>query len=233
MTPRQAVSVAPTLVWLSVILCALLASLVGGGAEIAVVALGVAVALFRLEAPVPARLLTAIAMVPAATMGSGEVWMWIASAVCIGLATSLVRPAPTPATTVPQSDLQRHLDWCRRREDPAHLLVLPFSNNEVPDPFRLLQCFRATDSVALSRSAEGFELHALLDDKAFVREGLEIRLSEWCGDRKYFGWATFPDDGVTIQALLEHAKTAMARHSAENHSEKQATLTQPFVTRHV
>ena len=30
--------------------------------------------------------------------------------------------------------------------------------------------------------------------------------------RKYFGWATFPEDGVTIQALLEHAKAgALAR----------------------
>lgn len=233
MTRRQSVPVAPTIVWLSVVLCALLASLVGGGAQIAVVALGVVVALFALDAPIPSRLLTALAMVPAATMGSGEVWMWAAAGVCIGLATSLVRPAEAPAATDSQSDLQRHLEWCRRREEPAHVLVVPFSDAQVPDPFQLLQCFRVTDSVALSRSTEGFELHALLDHKDFVREGLEIRLSEWCGDRKYFGWATFPEDGVTIQALLEHAKAGMAHRSTENLSEQQATLTQPFVTRHV
>jgi hypothetical protein len=233
MTRRQSVHVAPTLVWLSVVLCALLASLVGGGAEIAVVALGAVVALFALDAPLPSRLLTAIAMVPAAIMGSSEVWMWAASGVCIGLATSLVRPAPAAAATAPQSDFQRHLEWCRRREESAHVLVVPFSSAQVPDPFQLLQCFRVTDSVALSRSTEGFELHALLDDKDFVREGLEIRLSEWCGDRKYFGWATFPQDGVTIQALLEHAKAGMARRSPEDHSDQQAPLTQPFVTRHV
>jgi hypothetical protein len=233
MTRAQSAPASPTIVWLSVVACALLASLVGGAAEIAVVILGAAIALFALDAPIPSRLLTAIAMVPAAVTGSGEVWMWVASAVCIGLATSLVRPAPAATPTDPQSDLQRHLEWCRRREDAAHLLVVPFSNVEVPDPFQVLQCFRVTDSVALSRSTEGFELHALLDHKDFVREGLEIRLSESCGDRKYFGWATFPEDGVTIQALLEHAKTGMVRRSTENHSEQQAPVTQPFVTRHV
>lgn len=233
MTRRQSFPVAPTIVWLSVIVCALLASLVRGGAEIAVVGLGVVVALFALEAPVTSRLLTALAMIPAATVGSGEIWMWAASGVCIGLATSLVRPVAAPASTDPQGDLQRHLEWCRRREEPAHILVVPFSDAQVPDPFELLQCFRVTDSVALSRSTEGFELHALLDHKDFVREGLEIRLSESCGDRKFFGWATFPEDGVTIQALLERAKAGMAHRSTNDLSEQQATLTQPFVTRHV
>lgn len=232
MNRPQAVPVAPTIVWLAAIVAAALASLLGDGAEILVVALGAVVALLALDAPLPARLLTAAAMAPAALHGSAEAWMWIGSGVCVGLATSFARLVPKTASSGSQGDLQRHLEWCRRREEPAHLLVVPFTSAEVPDPFRLLECFRVTDSVVLSRSTEGFELHALLDDKGFVREGLEIRLSEWCGDRKNFGWATFPEDGVTIQALLEHAKSGMAR-SAEENSEQQGPLTQPFVTRHV
>src|SRR5438132_14369549 len=124
MTRPQSAPAGPTIVWLSVVACALLASLLGGGAEIAVVVLGVAVALFALDVPIPSRLLTAIAVVPAAFMGSGEVWMWVAAAVCIGFATSLVRPVAALGTADAQGDLQRHLEWCRRRAEPAHLVVV-------------------------------------------------------------------------------------------------------------
>ena len=208
MTRRQSVPLAPTIVWLSVVLCALLASLVGDGAQIAVVALGVVVALFALDAPIPSRLLTALAMVPAATMGSGEVWMWAAAGVCIGLATSLVRPAAVPAAIASQSDLQRHLEWCRRREEPAHVLVVPFSDAQVPDPFQLLQCFRVTDSVALSRSVDGFS--SMRSSTTRTSSGRDWRSGSASGaaTASISAAATFPEDGVTIQALSSTLRRA-------------------------
>jgi hypothetical protein len=223
----------PTVIWLSVVLAALLGSLASPAAAFAVAGLGMLVCLFGLDAPWTSRLLTALAMVPAALIDSAPAWMWIVAGVAIGLATSLLG-AEEPALSQ-EDELQRHLDWCRRREEGGHLLVAFLPEPQVPDPFRVVKCFRVTDSVSLRRSVGGFELHALLDDKRFVREGLEARLSEWCPERKYFGWATFPEDGVTIKALIDHAKSGILDRPAESRAEQESLspVTQPFATKHV
>jgi hypothetical protein len=134
-------------------------------------------------------------------------WAWVGAGAAIGLATSLHgggQPSPSG-----NGDLQRHLAWCRRREERAHLLVIPLADVGEQELSGILESFRITDSVTLRKANGGAELYTLLDDKGFVREGLERRLSELRGGRSSFGWATFPDDGVTIQTLIEHARDQM------------------------
>ncbi len=197
---------APTALWLGAIAMALGASLVIDDAAVPVAAGGAVLAVSLIEAPIGARLLTALAMVPIAFLGSSPEWAWIGAGAAVGLATSLFRG--NQAQLEPNGDLQRHLAWCRRREEPAHLLVAPLEGIDEQEVRNLIESFRITDSVTLGRNAGGSELFAFLDAHGFVREGLEARLAERFSGRS-FGWATFPKDGVTLQTLLDHARATM------------------------
>jgi hypothetical protein len=197
----------PTFVWLGALAVALTVEQVVNDAVIPVAAAGAVVALGLVDAPLPSRVLTAAAMLPLALLDSTPDWAWVAGAATLGLATALV-PRQTVAQPEADGDLRRHLAWCRRREEPAHLLLVPLAGIDEQAMSSLLESFRITDSVTLGRGAGGSELYALLDAHGFVREGLERRLEErFEGGR--FGWATFPEEGVTLQTLIEHARNAM------------------------
>jgi hypothetical protein len=197
----------PTLVWLGTLTVALIGQQAVDNAVIPIAAGGAVIALSLIAAPLPARILTAIAMLPVALLDSPPSWAWVAGAAALGLATSHV-----PRGAIPQAeangDLRRHRAWCRRREEPAHLLVVPLMGIDEGEMSALLESFRITDSVTLGRGAGGSELYGLLDAHGFMREGLERRLEERFEGRR-FGWATFPEDGVTLQTLIEHARKAM------------------------
>jgi hypothetical protein len=197
----------PTLVWLGALALALAGMQVVHDAAIPLAAGAAVIALSLIEAPLPARLLAAGALLPVALLDSTPAWAWAAGAAALGLATALM-----PRNRVPQAeangDLRRHLAWCRRREEPAHLLLVPLNGIDEEEVSGMLESFRITDSVTLGRGAGGTELYALLDAHGFIREGLERRLAERFEDRR-FGWATFPGDGVTLQTLIEHARIAM------------------------
>jgi hypothetical protein len=213
---------APTLFWLCAAAAAFGAAALEPGIAIAVAAAGAAASLWLLEARPAARGLTALAMVPVALADSSPAWLWICAGALIGIATSLLRQVQgTREVLGGTGELQRHLSWCRRREDEAHLLVLPLTESEMADPSPVLECFRITDSVALSRATGGFELQALLDDKRFVREGLERRLRMIVGEQRSLGWAKFPDDAVTVESLVEHAHTNMALETSELEDRKR------------
>jgi hypothetical protein len=197
---------APTVLWLGAIATAGLASLVVDDAAIPVAAGAAVLAMLQIRGPLAIRLLTVAAMAPVAFLDASPTWAWIAAGVAIGLATSLVpRPGTQPDVT---GDLQRHLAWCRRREEPAHLLVLPLADVQEKELRSLLESFRITDSVTLGRNEGDTELYALLDGHGFVQEGLERRLAERSNGSR-LGWASFPNDGVTLQTLIDHARTEM------------------------
>jgi hypothetical protein len=192
------------IVWLGVVAAALLASLVVARAAVPFAAGGAVIALSLLQAPVQVRLLTALGMVPIALLDSAPTWSWIVGGAALALASAIApRTAAVPSEV--NGDLQRHLAWCRRREEPAHLLLIPMNGAGDADLPQLLESFRITDSVTLGRGANGSELYALLDAFSFDRQGLERRLAERLNGHSV-GWASFPEDGVTLQTLIEHAR---------------------------
>lgn len=193
---------APALVWLVAMVGA---SALGGRdarAALLISALGVVAAIATLRGPLGARSVTALAMIPGA-MPSAPAWVWVISG---GLVALLVSARGGPVE-LRRHDLQRHLDWCRRRQENAHVLVLRFSLREIPKPARLLDSFRTTDSIALHYSHGTCELQAVLDDAGFSREGVERRVCDHATGSFRFGWAEFPDDGVTLDTLIETART--------------------------
>jgi hypothetical protein len=164
-------------------------------------ALGVIAAVATLRGPLGARTVTALAMIPGA-LPSAPAWVWVVSGGAIALLVS-VRGGPVELRS---HDLQRHLDWCRRRQENAHVLVLRFSLREVPRPARLLDSFRTTDSIALHYSHGTCELQAVLDDTGFSREGVQRRVCDSGSGTFRFGWAEFPADGVTLDSLIQTAR---------------------------
>jgi hypothetical protein len=197
--------IAPVIVWLGVVGAALVGSLVVADVAAPLAAGGAVIALSLLQAPLQVRLLTALGMLPIALLDSTPAWAWIVGGGAIALASGLWPRSAHPLPEV-NGDLQRHLAWCRRREEPAHLLVVPLNAADDGDLAHLLESFRITDSVTLGRGADGSELYALLDAFSFDRQGLERRLAERLNGQS-LGWASFPEDGVTLQTLIEHART--------------------------
>jgi hypothetical protein len=119
------------------------------------------------------------------------------------------RSAHLRALAGPSPDLEHHLMRCRRREEGAVVLALRVRAARAPAAGTLLRCLRLTDSARLRRTAHGWELDALFDEDGFDRDALERRLRATLnGSEPQLGWARFPEDGVTLLALLETARGA-------------------------
>jgi hypothetical protein len=193
---------APALVWLVAMVGASALGTRDARAALLISSLGVIAAIATLRGPLGARSVTALAMIPGA-MPSAPAWVWVLSGGVVALLVS-VRGGPVELRS---HDLQRHLDWSRRRQENAHVLVLRFSLREIPKPARLLDSFRTTDSIALHYSHGTCELQAVLDDTGFSREGVERRVCDHADGSFRFGWAQFPEEGVTLDTLIETART--------------------------
>jgi len=107
-------------------------------------------------------------------------------------------------------ELERHIMRCRRRQEPAAVLVLRVVASGRIGPERLRACFRLTDSVAITRTRYGYELTGVFDEDCLDRDALEWRLrAALDGMATCVSWARFPDDGVTLETLLEDARAAL------------------------
>jgi hypothetical protein len=107
-------------------------------------------------------------------------------------------------------ELERHIMRCRRRQEPAAVLVVRFVAPGRISPQRLRACFRLTDSVAVTRTRYGYELVGVFDEDGLDRNALEWRLR--CAldaPTTCVSWARFPDDGVTLETLLDDARAAL------------------------
>ena len=195
---------APALVWLVAMGIAAPLAPYSAAAAAAVAAIGVLVVVAVVRGPLAGRALMALAMVPGAS-ADAPAWTWVLAGGLVALLVS-ARGGPVILRT---HDLQRHLDWCRRREEKAHVLVMRFSLREVPKPARVLDSFRTTDSIAIHLSQGICELQAVLDDQGFSREGVERRIIEDNDASFRFGWAAFPDNGVTLDSLMETARAEL------------------------
>jgi hypothetical protein len=107
-------------------------------------------------------------------------------------------------------DPQRDIMRCRRREETASVLVARLSGHRRLGPSEIVGFFRLTDSVAAGRLAGGIELVGVFDDHRLEREGLERRfLAAARGARVELEWLRFPDDGVTLEALVARGRAAL------------------------
>jgi len=120
-------------------------------------------------------------------------------------------------------ELQRHLARCRRRGDTASALVVALPDG-APMRKDVAESLRITDSAAVRRIGRRWELNAILDEEELPRHIVEARLTEaLAGSEPAFGWATFPADGLTLDALFE-----LARARIENTA--PAPVTRPAET---
>jgi hypothetical protein len=113
--------------------------------------------------------------------------------------------------SIPIADeLERHIMRCRRRQEPAAVLVLRVAAASRIAPERLRASFRLTDSVAISRTRYGYELVGVFDEDSLDRDALEWRLRTALGGiATCVAWARFPDDGVTLDMLVGDARAAL------------------------
>jgi len=203
--PLTSRPLAPVVVWTVAAVAALAmahAQLPGAPAIGIVAAL---ISLLALHGRLGGRLVTAAAMAPVVFASSAPTISWIlAGALVAGVAATCERPL-----VVSSQDLQRHLDWCRRREERAHMLIVRVPDAPSHDERALLEAFRLTDSVAIAHHAGRLEVHAVIDDHRLSREGLERRVMQELGADAQFGWAAFPEDGYTLDALHERAVSGL------------------------
>ena len=148
------------------------------------------------------RLLTVIALVPAALIGP-DILAWTVAGVSTALfaGTAATRPAPL------FSDPQRHLISCRRREQSATILVVDVPGLDSSRLRGLQKATRVSDSLDATRIPGGRRIYGVLDGDDVDRAAVERRLTAVLGDDAVFGWASFPQDGYTLELLIEHARS--------------------------
>lgn len=211
-SPLAARPLAPVVVWGLCAGAALAANQADVRGAAAAGIAGILASLFLLRGGLGARVVTAAAMAPVIFAGSAPNIAWVLAGILVaGVAASSERPLVARS-----QDLQRHLDWCRRREEHAHVLVVRVPESEAGDERRLLEAFRLTDSVAITHGRGRCEIQAVVDDHRLSREGLERRVVQEVGAGAQFGWAAFPADGFTLDMLLERAASGLALDTDES-----------------
>ena len=203
---------APALLWLIFAFAGSIVALPSAGCLV-LAAVGVACALSLPQEP-RVRFVTAIAMTPIAIVDA-PTWTFVVAG---GLLFVALAQSPIAAVPARLELIQRHLEWCRRRGEPAHLLWVHAPHVDRETATAALGAFRVTDNAALLHEDDGHEeIVAMVDDASFARDGLERRLRAEVGEGAGFGWAIFPEDGVTLEALFRHARmAAVASASVES-----------------
>ena len=200
---------APALIWTAVALTVAVID-PSPAAHIGLAVLAAACVL-GLPQPLYVRIASALAMVPVA-FADAPTWSFVVAGGL--LAAALARPAKG-SLPAPLEQIQRHLEWCRRRGEPAHLLWVHGDDIDRETATAALGAFRVTDNVAVLHEGDGQEeIVAMIDHTSFERVGLERRLRAQLGDAPGLGWATFPDDGVTLEALFQAARAAAVATAA-------------------
>lgn len=193
--------------WSSFFLVALLAHDLSREVAYTVVGAGMATALLFLGPGLVPRLATAIAMVPAAVAPAWEPGIGIGTVVVAGVLVALAGPVglsqPSAASLNP---LQQHIARARRRAERVHVLSLTVADAAEIAGADLRNVFRLTDTVAVRSIGDRYAATAVLDDHELFRGGLERRLSELVPATTTVGWAAFPDDGFSLEALIEQAE---------------------------
>jgi len=202
---RLGAVVAATLIWAAACALAVLLSDAGLTAAALPSALALGATVLGLLWP-PLRHLAAPAALVAAAPEPSMVLPWTVAAICLSYAVQ----QRAAAISVPDLDaLERCLERCRRRGDPATVLVLEVPADAVAVR-NLFRTVRVTDSFVVRRARQRFEVWGLLEECDVARPSIEARLTASLhGVTPRFGWASYPVDGLTLDALLEHARTSL------------------------
>jgi hypothetical protein len=163
------------------------------------------------------RLACALAMVPIG-IPSAPTWAFVLAG---GLLAAVLAQQPDSAVPSRLEQIQRHLEWCRRRGETGHLLWVHAPQIDRMTATAALDAFRVTDNAVLLHEDGGHEeIVAMVDHANLERDGLERRLRAEVGEEAGFGWAEFPEDGVTLEALFRHARMAAVASSSTESAPK-------------
>jgi hypothetical protein len=140
-------------------------------------------------------------------LGIGTQPLWLAAGVPVWAATLAAQRCTPVEPGQDEAALRRQLAVMRRRGHPADLLVARAAD---VDAEALRASLRISDFAVVTRAPRGtVDLRALVDTSTLDRGALERRLRGSLGGHWIFGWARFPDDGATHDALLAHAQNQM------------------------
>jgi hypothetical protein len=166
-----------------------------GGAAAA--ALGLVI--FRRDPALAALAAVAGALGGSAAAGDG----WLLTGAAVALAADLRAPAAgrtTAGSLARPDELVHELARCRRTGGRADVVVAACTDPAAA--VALAARLRLSDSVRV----HGAEVHAMLDRDGLDRAALERRLAADAPAR--FGWARYPEDGLTADELLRVARPA-------------------------
>jgi hypothetical protein len=128
--------------------------------------------------------------------------------------TGRIRSGPDLADDL--EPLRQQLARCRRRAETASIAVIEPADSAAPR--RIARSLRCTDAAALIWTPRGARVIAALDGHRLDRTGLEQRLTTLCDGRMRAGWASFPDDGMTLETLIERATADMEQFDSPAHA---------------
>jgi hypothetical protein len=169
--------------------------------------------------PATAMLLAAIASVVAGIGGIGLGLVGASEAVCFGAGGAL-------ALTLLAGGSKHHVDALyparmqlarfRRSGQPADILLVELQASTSTagrrpsrDCAAVSSVLRVTDGVSTVPSLGGHGICAVVESDGRARSAIDERLRSACGDEIRLAWASSPDDGVTLESLLEVARTRL------------------------
>jgi hypothetical protein len=140
----------------------------------------------------------------------------VSEAVCFGAGGALTLMLVASGSQHHQDGLypaRIQLARCRRSGQSADILVVGFpASSSVAGGRQSRRCatavssvLRVTDGVSMVPSLGGNGLCAVLESDERARSAIDQRLRKACGNEIRLAWATSPDDGVTLESLLEVA----------------------------
>jgi hypothetical protein len=169
---------------------------------VAVVVIAAVVATIALADRPVLCLAVVVGLAPALVVPTLAALAWIVAGALVALAIAVDRPETAPR----MDDLRRHISAARRRNERADVVVFALPTADLADYASLLASFRLTDSTAVTHVGRSFDVEVVLDHAGLDRDGIERRIASQLATCPLFGWATFPDDGVTLEALLATAR---------------------------
>ena len=214
-------------VWLCSVALALLVSDVTPLAVGLPAAIAFAVAVVGSRWAASRRVAAACSLLAAAALDPAAALPWILAAVAL---TAVVNErAPTVAEPA-LGELDRSLERCRRRGEPAAVVFLDMAS-EPAVLSRLMASARISDSLVVRSSETRVEVFGLLEgcdlERANVAERFEQALG---GTAAFVGWSSYPSDGLTLDALLKHARNPiLSEPSRTARAARDAPRVQPGI----